>query len=440
MTKIYDMCGVGFGPSNMAIAIQAVEHAETGRPISMCFVERKASFSWHEGMLLDNADMQISIFKDLATLRNPRSHFTFLNYSKHKGRLAALANLKQLFPSRLEFNDYLSWVAAHFDDQVAYGETVVEITPYDSAPCTVLQLTVENTGSGVRRTILTRNLIVATGGEAKLPACVAMDSAGASIFHAARFLEKIAPFLARPLEPYHFVVVGGGQSAAEIVEFLYLKCPNARVTCVHQDFGFKPADDSEFINELFDADNVDFFYQLHADDRKRLLTRHADTNYSVVDIDLIKRLYKIRYDQSVVGPERMVIRNLSTVIGAAPGERGIDVSVRNNITGSVSVLEADAAIFSTGYSRTAYQRLLAPLQGLFETDTQGNPVVDRSYRVRGNDGLRAGIYLQGTSEATHGLSDTLLSVLAFRGNEIFMHLLAGLDHATAPDLTAMPTP
>ena len=43
------------------------------------FLERQPRFGWHRGMLLDDATMQVSFLKDLVTLRNPASDFSFLS-------------------------------------------------------------------------------------------------------------------------------------------------------------------------------------------------------------------------------------------------------------------------------------------------------------------------------------------------------------------------
>jgi hypothetical protein len=118
MGLVHDYIGVGFGPSNLALAIATEEFAQrSGREPNVCFIERKPAFSWHEGMLIDGSSMQISFLKDLATLRNPASRFTFISYLKARGRLEDFINLKTFYPSREEFNDYLGWAAdaAHLD-------------------------------------------------------------------------------------------------------------------------------------------------------------------------------------------------------------------------------------------------------------------------------------------------------------------------------------
>lgn len=115
--QIHDLIGVGFGPSNIALAIALDEKRQKGHFVDALFIEKQPGFVWHRNMLLDNAHMQISFLKDLATLRNPSSRFTFLNYLHEKQRLQDFINLKTFFPSRHEFNDYLGWAAAQFEDR-----------------------------------------------------------------------------------------------------------------------------------------------------------------------------------------------------------------------------------------------------------------------------------------------------------------------------------
>jgi L-ornithine N5-oxygenase len=49
--------------------------------------------------------------------------------------------------------------------------------------------------------------------------------------------------------------------------------------------------------------------------------------------------------------------------------------------------------------------------------------------------VTAGCYLQGTNEDSHGIADSLISVLAIRSGEIVVDLLA---HRTSPHLLAGP--
>ena len=61
----------------------------------------------------------------------------------------------------------------------------------------------------------------------------------------------------------------------------------------------------------------------------------------------------------------------------------------------------------------ADEALLAPLHAYM-----GEFEVARDYRIVTDERCKAGIYIQGFSQASHGLSDTLLSVLPIRADEI----------------------
>lgn len=125
---VFDLIGVGFGPSNLALAVRLAERGGA-RPFTHCFVERQPEFGWHRGMLLADCRMQISFLKDLVTMRDPTSRYTFINYLFERGRLNEFVNLKNFYPTRVEFHDYLSWVADAFDEHVHYSETVTAIEP-----------------------------------------------------------------------------------------------------------------------------------------------------------------------------------------------------------------------------------------------------------------------------------------------------------------------
>ena len=111
-----DMLGIGFGPSNLALAIALAERGVRGR-----FVDAQPRFGWHRDMLLPGTRMQIPFLKDLATLRNPQSAFTFVNYLNDRGRLVDFIGRHDVFPSRYEFHDYLQWAADQFAAEVRYG-------------------------------------------------------------------------------------------------------------------------------------------------------------------------------------------------------------------------------------------------------------------------------------------------------------------------------
>lgn len=127
-SKSYDLVGIGFGPSNLSIAIQAKELGFFDKS-KIQFLEKKGKFSWHPDMLLPNSYMQIHFLKDLISLDNPQSKYTFINFLKTKDRLLDFINQGISYPTRIEFNQYMGWVASDFDDFVRYNTYVKDIRP-----------------------------------------------------------------------------------------------------------------------------------------------------------------------------------------------------------------------------------------------------------------------------------------------------------------------
>src|SRR5690242_13694438 len=167
----FELIGVGFGPSNLAVAIAAGELGAAGP--RQLFLERQPRFGWHRGMLIEDATMQVSFLKDLVTLRNPASPFSFLSFLHASGRLIDFINNKTFFPLRVEFHDYLEWAAGQVDDVVRYDRTVVEVRPVLTDgfvdELDVVSEAADGSGREVHRT---RNLILGTGLSPRLPSGV----------------------------------------------------------------------------------------------------------------------------------------------------------------------------------------------------------------------------------------------------------------------------
>ncbi len=437
--EIYDVVGIGFGPSNLAVAATIQEESEGGAmtPVRSLFLESKPRYAWHPDMLLHGAQVQLTFLKDLVTLRNPQSRFTFLNYLRDKGRLNNFVNLRNFYPTRIEFNDYYCWVAQQLADQVRYGRRVIAVSPLaigDGSRVELLKVKAENTATGAREEYLCRNLIVATGGLPRPPRGmeVPVDD---RIFHSHQFLTRIESFYPDRMAPYRLVVVGSGQSAAEIFHYLMSSYPNAQVTAALRRFAYKPADDSDFVNEIFFPHMVSFLYGLPETRRRAILREHSDTNYSAVDLDLIKLIYQALYDRMIVGDERLAIRPFLEIRGLRTTGTGVIAEFFNSANEGLEFLEADGVILATGYEREKRHPLLLELDPYLVTNATGY-CVQRDYRLLTRPSFAPGIFFQGFCEDTHGLSDTLLSILPARSYEILQALLGNQIEAELSEVFA----
>ncbi|MFF1296249.1 MULTISPECIES: lysine N(6)-hydroxylase/L-ornithine N(5)-oxygenase family protein [unclassified Streptomyces] len=428
-TPVHDVIGIGFGPSNVAMAIALSEHnAAAGRQESITahFFEQQPSFGWHRGMLLDDATMQVSFLKDLVTLRNPTSEFSFLCYLKSKGRLIDFINHKNLFPLRVEFHDYFEWAAAQVEDMVSYGHEVVGVAPviHDEA-VEYLEVTVRSgEGLEVHRA---RNLVIGTGLRPRMPEGV---DRGDRVWHNSELLTRIDEFEAATT-PTRFVVVGAGQSAAENVAYLHRRFPEAEVCAVFSRYGYSPADDSSFANRIFDPEAVDEYFAAPEDVKRQLIDYHGNTNYSVVDIDLIDDLYRRMYQEKVLGTERLRFLNVSRLSDLKETPDKVRATVTSLVSGEETLLDADLVVLATGYLPADPLGLLGEAADRCLRDDEGRVRVERDYRIATDPELRCGIYLQGGTEHTHGITSSLLSNTAIRVGEILDSLLdRGLKSAS----------
>lgn len=413
-SDVVDIVGVGFGPSNLALAIAIEEHNATCAPddrIRARFVERQDEFVWHPGMLLDGATMQIAFPKDLVTFRNPASTFSFFSYLFDKGRLVDFVNHQTFFPTRHEFNDYLQWAAGRVDADVRYGVTVTRVEGRRSADGGIDTFAV---GTSDGEVLLTRNVAVGAGLRERLPEWA---NPSRRCFHNHRFLFHVENL--PELRHQRFVVLGAGQSAAEVVQYLHRHYPRAEVHSVFSRYGYSPADDSPFANRIFDPIAVDELHGASPQERERLLTMHRGTNYSCVDIDLINELYTTEYRELVRGTRRLFMRRASDIMSAQEHQDGIEIAIRSNLDGLTDTLACDALVLATGFTPAPLSEILGDLAPAGDIVTEA----ERDYRLVAGPEVRGGIYLQGGTEKTHGLTASLLSNVAVRAGEILTSIV-----------------
>ncbi|KAK3937944.1 L-ornithine N(5)-monooxygenase [Diplogelasinospora grovesii] len=466
--SVYDLICVGFGPASLAIAVALHDAMEAGKladPPKVLFLEKQAKFAWHAGMLLPGAKMQISFIKDLASLRDPRSNFTFLNYLHKNDRLVEFTNLSTFLPARVEYEDYLRWCARHFDDVVLYQNEVVSVSPnLGDEPLSTFTVTSMNVKTRQTSTYRARNVLLAVGGQPSIPKCFPARSP--RVLHSSQYAYMVPRILTDASAPYRVAVVGAGQSAAEIFNNIQTLYPNSRTSLIMRSDFLKPSDDSPFVNSIFNPTFIDSLYPKSSAYRQSLLADARATNYGVVRLELIEHLYEKMYEQRrVLGPDERkwphrIVGGRSVVNVEEDGDQ-LRIKLTSCVLGEQvldgplpeEVLDADLVICATGYRRTAHVDMLkeawpllpARVDGpaghgptlaesrdrwVVEADDKDRSVensttrvleVGRDYGVRFSPGTVApgsGVWLQGCCEATHGLSDTLLSVLSTRSGEI----------------------
>jgi L-ornithine N5-oxygenase len=411
-SEIYDVAGVGFGPSGLALAI-ALEEQSPEASLSAVFFERKEKFGWHQNMLLPSAKMQVAFLKDLATFRNPTSTFSFVSYLYSRRRLAQFVNRHDFFPTRVEFHDYLDWAAARVADYVNYGVDVTGIRLPQDLGADHFEVEISDPGAGRSRTVRARHLVVSTGLVPTMPPGI---ERGEWVWHSSELIGRFEAADRRRLR--RVVVAGAGQSAAEITRFLYDALPETEVAAVIPSYGYSVADSTPFANQIFDPGAVDDYYFGTDDSRAAIWRYHANTNYGVVDDEVIRELYSRTYDEEVNHTDRLKFLRLARIAGVDQTGPRLQLKVRSLLDERPMQLDADLLVCATGYGCMHPGGLLGELDQMLHRDTAGRYQVARDHKLIGDRSLPGGIYLQGGTEHTHGLSSSLLSNIAVRSGEI----------------------
>ncbi|TKA75474.1 hypothetical protein B0A55_04579 [Friedmanniomyces simplex] len=454
--ELHDLVCVGFGPASLAIAValhdalqDGLPHLRTHQP-KVRFLERQSRFAWHPGMLLPGAKMQITFLKDLATLRNPRSQFTFLNYLFEKNRLVQFTNLSTFLPHRVEYEDYMKWCASWFEDVVDYDRDCVSVEAdhKDASTGSVagFRVTSVDRKTGRQSSIRAKHVVIAAGGRPVIPDC--LPSSHPRIIHSSQYATSVSELFRGGRQPRSVAVIGGGQSAAEVFNNIPSRFPDAKVCLLIRGSALRPSDDSPFVNEIFDPQRVDQIYAQSPDVRSREIANDKATNYSVVRLELLEHIYttmysyRLQYADESQWPQRILSHR--TVTGVEDCELGDEPALRLHINNSSDIsadwqkpttetLTVDLVVVASGYRRDAHEDLLKGLRDLMP----GGGGDGQRWRVRRDYGVEfdkgsvsedAGIWLQGCNEQTHGLSDSLLSILANRGGEMVQNIF-GAQHA-----------
>lgn len=222
---------------------------------------------------------------------------------------------------------------------------------------------------------------------------------------------------------FSVTVVGGGQSAAEVVEYLHDNFPRCQITAVVSAFGYMPADDTPFVNQIFDSEWVDSFFEASEETKQEVLMRHSTTNYAAVDIDLISSLYKKVYRDKLLGEGRLRFKRLTRVTAAREEDGQAILLLHDKLAGKTSTTRSDYLVCATGYVPNEIDEILAPeLAQRLQRDAQERPRFSRTYQLEFESSTIAPIYCVGMNQYSHGLTSTLLSNIAIRSGEILEDL------------------
>lgn len=426
-----EILAIGAGPGNLALAV-ALEELAPELARETVIVEQHEDVIWQRGMLLPWSQSQVSFLKDLVTLRNPQSPFSFVSYLHKIGRLNDFINLGCFTPYRLEISDYLQWVARNLSDvRVQGGRRCVAIEPEITGTDSEINSWLVRMADGSE--ISTRNLVVGTGRDPHVPT----EFRGLPrdrVIHSTQYSTRIETV--DPSAAQRIVVVGGAQSAAEMLWSTSQQFPQSQCTMVMRSIGLNCYESSRFTNELYYPSFVDEFHNARPEAREQLLREMHRSNYSGLAPGLLEVLYRQIYLDRVTGADRLRMRTMVEITGARMVDGEVEITLTDRKTGDIERLHCDLVLLGTGFEK----EMPWLVRNIAESVGVSDISVDRNYRMQLPPHVQAGCYLQGMNEATHGIADSLLSVLAIRAQEIVQDMLQH-QHQPRPELvTTVPMP
>jgi L-ornithine N5-monooxygenase len=414
---IYDFIAVGAGPANLSLAIQSTE-AEEGRANRWLILEKESEVRWHAGMLLPGSRLDTHFVKDLITLTNPTSSFTFLNYLCEQNRIEDFLNCGNTSPFRADFDRYIQWVSSRLGDRISNSSEVVSVDIDENGDYLVHSAS----AAGEVKIYRTRNVVVGVGFKPR--AICGLDLDHPRVIHSSDFLGKISRTKDFDV-PSNVLVVGGGQSAAELLNHLHMSTPHS-ITGIVSDFGLMAKEGTAFINESYNGRFVDRFHDMTAAMRQWFVAQRRNMNYGVVDSALIDELYNNCYYSANFEDRAIEFLQFSKVVEATTADDGVNVRIENRETGEAYDRQFDYVVLACGYDATYPFRFLHSINTQQDASSLPRPVVNRDYSVdQGDDSQAIGkVYLNGGVSYSHGPAGDVLSVIAYRARDILTSIEA----------------
>ncbi|HEY3870087.1 MAG TPA: SidA/IucD/PvdA family monooxygenase [Actinocrinis sp.] len=415
--EVHDLVGVGIGPFNLALAALA----EPVRELSCLFLDDRPRFSWHPGMMVDGATLQVPFLADLVTLVDPTSRHSYLAHLRDTGRLFGFYFAERFHVPRAEYEAYCRAVAESLPS-CRFGRRVTEVHAAglpDGADgfCVVYQ-----TADGASSAVMARSLVLGIGTEPSVPAVLShlcaesaddSDDAEPVAVHSADYV-----YCAEGIRCADDVtVLGSGQSGAEVVLDLLRRWhrPGRRLRWITRAAAFEPMEYSKIGLEHFTPDYADYFHAL-PEARRDALLRGQGRLYKAVSAETLADIRE-ELDARSFRPDGDGATGVTLMPGAEAVDgwrdgRQLELTMRHTQTEQYFTVRTGRLVLATGYIPRE-PALLAPIAQLIERDAAGRPIVGRDHRVRLN-GTSASIYVQNAELHTHGVGAPDLGLGAYR--------------------------
>ncbi|WP_114560130.1 lysine N(6)-hydroxylase/L-ornithine N(5)-oxygenase family protein [Desertihabitans aurantiacus] len=400
----HDFVAVGLGPFNLGLAALT----DPLDDLDGVFLEARDAFSWHPGMMLEGATIQVPFLADLVTMADPTSPWSFLSYLKQHGRLYPFYIRESFYPLRAEYDAYCRWVSTRLPS-IRFGRTVRSIT-HDGDGYRV-EAVLADGSTEVHRA---PRIVLGVGTQPSLP--WPLDGLDAPVVHSADYL----PARDRLRAGESITVLGSGQSAAEIYLDLLEGIGEGgyRLDWVTRSPRFFPMEYTKLTLEMTSPEYTSYFHALPPATRDRL-GREQRHLYKGISGDLVDTIFDTLYRLSVDGPVPTRLLTGAELRGASWDGQRFTLDLHHLETDQPFQTSTAGLVAATGYAARV-PAFLIPLADRIRWDAQGRLDVGRGYAV---DHGQCEIFVQNAEEHTHGLSAPDLGMGAYRNSVIIAQML-----------------
>jgi lysine N6-hydroxylase len=393
-----DLIGVGCGPTNLSLAALITLARERGLiTLRSTFLEKNKAVLWHSKQLFSGTLMQTEFYRDLVTPIDPTSRFSFLNYLKAHGRLDQFFCSEYICPTRREFENYFNWVAKQISE-VVFGMNVISV---DYDPEASLFIIDAESEAGPHWRYESKHIVLGCGSPAD-PTIA--NSQGGRVVHVSTLLAFQFP---TPLQSA--LVVGGGQSAAECVNYLLDQYANARlkITWLTDETAFRALDKGNFSREAYSASYGIAFARLPAPLREKTIQDEKAVAYGIapeITKALYQRLYSLKhFPSSQLASPSVHMHPNTEVLEIRNNAKTALVTARVMGTDETIVEAYDCVILCTGFEDESV--LESPIIGpQLKSRVQKNDERN-GYAVAWDGPHDRMIFVQSQNQKTHGLGD-----------------------------------
>jgi lysine N6-hydroxylase len=407
--SIYDVIGIGLGPFNLSLACLTAPL----EGVSSLFLDKKAEFNWHPGMMLPEVSLQTPFMSDLVTLADPTSPYSFLNYIKQQGRLYSFYIRENFFLLRQEYNQYCQWATKQLPN-IRFNSEVQHVEYSQDEDIYIVQT--------AEQVYLAKHLVLGTGPVPRHPQCAQAFKLQEGVIHSSNYLANKSQLQ----QKQSISIIGSGQSAAEIFYDLLQEIDqhNYQLNWLTRSSRFYPLEYTKLTLEMTSPEYVDYFYQLPEQKRQQLNSRQHNL-YKGINSELINNIFDLLYSKRLTAKLPVSLHTNSALIDMTylSHQQGFELSLEQTEQQQGYSLNTQSVIFATGYQ--SYQpSFLAGISHCIDSDDAGLYQVARNYSI---DKQHQRIFVQNTEQHTHGFVTPDLGMACYR-NSCIIRAITGHEY------------